>query len=81
MPRVRGDSVGVTPILRHNSPVILNNLGKIFFFTEMPLESTITTTCPNSRLVWSKCLVEPNNHLGIETSKPVWNLDGKTRWV
>ena len=26
MPRVRGDSVGVTPILRHDQPFFLNNL-------------------------------------------------------
>ena len=30
MPRVRGDSVGVTPILRHDRLVFLNNLGIIF---------------------------------------------------
>ena len=29
MPRVRGDSVGVTPILRHDRLVFLNNLGII----------------------------------------------------
>ena len=29
MPRVRGDSVGVTPIIRHDRLVFLNNLGII----------------------------------------------------
>ena len=36
MPRVRGDSVGVTPILRHETPIFLNNLGIIFSLHKCP---------------------------------------------
>ena len=63
------------------NPVFFKQSWNNLFFAQMPLESTITTICPNSRLVWCKRSTEPNNHLGIETSKPVWNLDGKTGCV
>ena len=36
MPRVRGDSVGVTLILRHDQPFFLNNLGIIFSLQKCP---------------------------------------------